>query len=77
MWRGFCAAKAARRCSRMISRARARSGSLLGASDLVVWVEGRAVARVRAVVVRRRVFEICIVSFWSRSWSEVVFVSAA
>ena len=75
VWRGFWAAKAARRCSRMISRARARF--LLGASELVVWVEGRAVVRVRAVVVRRTAFEICIVGFWGRSWCEVIFVSDA
>ena len=29
----------------------------------MVWVEGRAVARVRAVVVRRTALEICIVVF--------------
>ena len=47
----------------MISRARARSRFLLGASELVVWVEGRAVVRDRVVVVRRTAFEICIVGF--------------
>lgn len=37
----------------------------MGGFELVVWeVEGRAVVRVRAVVVRRTAFEICIVGFW-------------
>ena len=35
----------------------------------MVWVEGRAVARVRAVVVRRTAFEMCIVGFWNPSCS--------
>ena len=65
--RGFWAAKAARRrswisCSR-ISRARARSRFCLGVSEFVVWVEGRPVASVKAVVIRRKALEICIVGF--------------
>lgn len=60
MWRGFWAAKAARRSWR-ICCARARSGFWRGGFELVVWEEGRAVVRVRAVVVRRTAFEICIV----------------
>ena len=74
MWRGFWAANAAMRCSRSCC-ARAGSGFWLRGFELVVCEEGRAVVRVRAVVVRRTAFGICIVVFWGWSWWEVDLVS--